>query len=643
MARTLQCAPHQQVQVRDVLYKADGAGIVDNIANNDVLAMIQAGCGFVGGAGSGDVTGPVSSTGGNIATFNGGSGKILQDGGKALPSGAIVGTSDAQALTNKTISGASNTMTVRLNADVTGNLPVGNLNSGTAASSTTFWRGDGTWATPAGGGGGTPAGLSGDFQTNNSGVFGALTPGAGIATFLATPSSANLRAALTDEVGTGAAYFVGGALGTPASATLTNATGLPVSTGISGLGTGVATFLGTPSSANLSAALTTKTGTGNAVFGTGPTVTGLIHGDITGSTQCLHVNTSGLVTGTGSDCGSGGASLTTTDGTNTVTSTTTLTFDPASFVVSGSSGSATVKPTTGINAQSGASYTLLTTDAAKSVHMTNASPTTVTVLAAATAGTGYSVFVECDAGCTVNRSGGDTIDGATSVALAAKEKIYLESNGTTWRGGVTPSVDPLNASNLNSGTVAAARGGAGAVNGVMQANGSGVVSAATLSGNGTTLASTTGAQTSGRCVQIDANGNHVAAAGACGSSSGITSAFAAIGWVAGVDPNKAVILTASTAMTVTDIRGTVADAVGSATTVQVNKAPSGTACSGGTNQATGTFNANGTAATNQTLTLAGSGANSLAAGDRLCLVTTGGTNWTGGTGNGGLTITYTVP
>lgn len=47
----------------------------------------------------------------------------------------------------------------------------------------------------------------------------------GCGTFLATPSSANLRSCLTDEVGAGAAYFVGGALGTPASGTATNFTG----------------------------------------------------------------------------------------------------------------------------------------------------------------------------------------------------------------------------------------------------------------------------------------------------------------------------------------------------------------------------------------------------------------------------------
>lgn len=73
--------------------------------------------------------------------------------------------------------------------------------------------------------------------------------GTNVATFLATPSSANLAAALTDETGTGANVFatsptlVTPVLGTPTSGTLTNCTGLPVATGISGLGTGVATAL----------------------------------------------------------------------------------------------------------------------------------------------------------------------------------------------------------------------------------------------------------------------------------------------------------------------------------------------------------------------------------------------------------------
>lgn len=62
------------------------------------------------------------------------------------------------------------------------------------------------------------------------------------------------------------------ALGTPSAAVLTNATGLPISTGVSGLGTGIATFLATPSSANLSAAVTDETGTGALVFTNSPTL-----------------------------------------------------------------------------------------------------------------------------------------------------------------------------------------------------------------------------------------------------------------------------------------------------------------------------------------------------------------------------------
>jgi len=64
----------------------------------------------------------------------------------------------------------------------------------------------------------------------------------------------------------------GGALGTPSSGTLTNATGLPIGTGISGLGSGVATFLATPNSANLISAVTDETGTGALVFATSPTL-----------------------------------------------------------------------------------------------------------------------------------------------------------------------------------------------------------------------------------------------------------------------------------------------------------------------------------------------------------------------------------
>ena len=138
----------------------------------------------------------------------------------------------------------------------------------------------------------TASSFSGDVALSN--VTGIDSD---VATFLGTPSSANLASAVTDETGSGALVFansptlVSPALGTPASGTLTNCTGLPISSGVSGLAANVATFLGTPSSANLAAAVTDETGSGALVFANTPTLVTPVLGSATATS---------IVVGTGS-------------------------------------------------------------------------------------------------------------------------------------------------------------------------------------------------------------------------------------------------------------------------------------------------------------------------------------------------------
>lgn len=240
----------------------------------------------------------------------------------------------------------------------------------------------------------------------------------------AATTSLQLLGVISDETGSGLLVFgtsptlITPLLGTPTSGVLTSCTGLPVSSGISGLGAGIAAWLATPSSANLITAVTDETGTGALMFATSP----LITTDITIPNTGLHLldtNAShDLIIAPGSDI--------TADRTLTITTgdaSRVLTLTGDTSLTGTNSGDQTITLTTDVTGSGTGSFAAtIAADSVTYAKMQNISATN-RLLGRATAGAGDTEEITLGTnlsytGTTLNAAGSSGADPTATISLA---------------------------------------------------------------------------------------------------------------------------------------------------------------------------------------------------------------------------------
>lgn len=198
----------------------------------------------------------------------------------------------------------------------------------------------------------------------------------------------------------------------------------PLSAALGGNGLDNSAATGIPLWTAGTQSILTTSGTGSVARVTSPTVSGLTasgtttFSGITGSTQCLHVNTSGVLSGSGSDCGAGGS--------------VSITSASAGLVVTPSplTGTGTVGLTNSLNEQSSTTYLILAGDATKLVSTTNAATVNVTLPNATgsfAAGFGYNTY-NYGAGNQVITPTTATISGKATLTLGLQQGASIFSN-----------------------------------------------------------------------------------------------------------------------------------------------------------------------------------------------------------------------
>lgn len=281
-----------------------------------------------------------------------------------------------------------------------------------------------------GAGGGSPGGSNTQLQYNNSGSFGGVSGATSNGTIVTLTSPT----------------LVTPALGTPASGVLTNATGLPISTGVSGLGTGVATALGT-NVGSAGAPVVNGGALGTPSSGTLTNATGLpistgVSGLGTGVATALGTAVSGsgaICLASGSAC-SGGASVSVTSASNNIV----INPNPGT-------GTFTVGATWLIDAQTGTTDTIDTTNLGKLTTYSNASSVAVTVpQATGSYGAGAAFDVQNKGAGTVTLTPTtSTINGAASLAIPQNMGCSIVSDGTNWQvSACAPAMGVTGSGNL---------------------------------------------------------------------------------------------------------------------------------------------------------------------------------------------------